>query len=145
MEFRCERWVTSDGTLLTAALPDGIEGHFGPELCRFILAQYHQGQVTVPRLVEMLQALGLSYRVIDIASETRFYYFSLIILVLVLLAVTCVLVILAYARNRGASVTASLAFIDAAIAAGGTEAKPPQDYGGPATITITKRESAMRT
>ena len=59
VEFRCERWVTSDGTLLTAALPDGIEGHFGPELRRFILAQYHQGQVTVPRLVEMLQALGI--------------------------------------------------------------------------------------
>ena len=59
VEFRCERWVTSDGTLLTAPLPDGIEGHFGPELRRFILAQYHQGQVTVPRLVEILQALGI--------------------------------------------------------------------------------------
>ena len=59
VEFRCERWVTSDGTLLTAPLPDGIAGHFGPELRRFILAQYHQGQVTVPRLVEMLQALGI--------------------------------------------------------------------------------------
>jgi hypothetical protein len=59
VEFRCERWVTSDGTLLTAPLPDGIDGHFGPELRRFILAQYHQGQVTVPRLVEMLQALGI--------------------------------------------------------------------------------------
>jgi hypothetical protein len=59
VEFRCERWVTSNGTLLTAPLPDGIEGHFGPELRRFILAQYHQGQVTVPRLVEMLQALGI--------------------------------------------------------------------------------------
>jgi hypothetical protein len=59
VEFRCERWVTSDGSLLTAALPDGIKGHFGPELRRFILAQYHQGQVTVPRLLEMLQALGI--------------------------------------------------------------------------------------
>jgi hypothetical protein len=59
VEFRCERWVTSDGTLLTAPLPDGIEGHFGPELRRFILAQYHQGQVTVPRLVEMLRALDI--------------------------------------------------------------------------------------
>ena len=59
VEFRCERWVTSDGTVLTAPLPGGIEGHFGPELRRFILAQYHQGQVTVPRLVEMVQALGI--------------------------------------------------------------------------------------
>jgi len=59
VEFRCQRWLTPDGTVLTAPLPDGIQGHFGPELRRFILAQYHQGQVTVPRLVEMLQALGI--------------------------------------------------------------------------------------
>ena len=59
VEFRCERWLTPDGTMLTAQLPDGMEGHFGPELRRFILAQYHQGQVTVPRLVEMLQAVGI--------------------------------------------------------------------------------------
>ena len=59
VDFRCERWLTPDGTLLTAALADGIEGHFGPELRRFILAQYHQGQVTVPRLVETLQAFGI--------------------------------------------------------------------------------------
>ena len=26
VEFRCERWVKSDGTLLTAPLPDGVEG-----------------------------------------------------------------------------------------------------------------------
>jgi len=57
--FRCERWLTSGGTMLTAALPEGIDGHFGPELRRFILAQYHQGQVTVPRLVELLRALGI--------------------------------------------------------------------------------------
>src|SRR5215468_11025542 len=59
VDFRCERWLTPDGTLLTAPLPDGIEGHFGPDLRRFILAQYHQGQVSVPRLVEMVQALGI--------------------------------------------------------------------------------------
>ena len=59
VDFRCERWLTPDGTLLTAPLPDGIEGHFGPDLRRFILVQYHQGQVTVPRLVEMVQALGI--------------------------------------------------------------------------------------
>ena len=31
-----------------AALPAGTVGHFGPELRRFVLAQYHPGQVTVP-------------------------------------------------------------------------------------------------
>ena len=59
MKFRCERWQTPDGSMLTAPLPAGISGHFGPELRRFVLAQYHQGQVTVPRLVALLRALGV--------------------------------------------------------------------------------------
>jgi hypothetical protein len=59
VDFRCERWLTPDGTVLTAPLPDGIDSHFGPGLRRFILAQYHQGQVTVPRLVDMLRAIGI--------------------------------------------------------------------------------------
>ena len=32
----------------------------GPELRRFVLMQYHQGQVTVERLVAQLQAIGVS-------------------------------------------------------------------------------------
>ena len=59
VNFRCERWQTPDGGMMTAPLPAGISGHFGPELRRFVLAQYHQGQVTVPRLVALLQALGI--------------------------------------------------------------------------------------
>jgi hypothetical protein len=27
--------------------------------CRFVLAQYHQGQMTVPRLVALLRSLGI--------------------------------------------------------------------------------------
>ena len=42
-----------------APLPAGIDGHFGPELRRFVLAQYHQGQVTVPRLVALLRGFGI--------------------------------------------------------------------------------------
>lgn len=49
IRFRRERWVTSDGRTVVAPLPPGIDGHFGPALRRFVLAQYHQGQVTVPR------------------------------------------------------------------------------------------------
>jgi hypothetical protein len=60
IRYRRERWLTSDGQLVVAPLPSGVEGHFGPELCRFVLAQYHQGQVTVPRLVAQLQAIGLA-------------------------------------------------------------------------------------
>jgi hypothetical protein len=51
--------VTPDGTALTASLPEGIQGHFGSDLCRFILARCYQGQVTVPRFVEILQTLGV--------------------------------------------------------------------------------------
>src|SRR3954468_8522359 len=51
IRYRRERWLTPDGQLIVAPLPGGVDGHFGPELRRFVLAQYHQGQVTVPRLV----------------------------------------------------------------------------------------------
>jgi Transposase IS66 family len=57
--YRRERWRTPEGQTLTAALPAGVDGHFGPELRRFILAQYHQGQVTVGRLLEQLRAIGI--------------------------------------------------------------------------------------
>jgi hypothetical protein len=59
VNFRCERWQMPDGATMTAALPDGIDGHFGPQLRRFVLAQYHQGQMTVPRLVTLLRSLGI--------------------------------------------------------------------------------------
>jgi len=59
VNFRCERWQTPDGGMMTAVLPAGISGHFGPELRRFVLAQYHQGQVTVPRLLAQLRAFGI--------------------------------------------------------------------------------------
>jgi len=59
VNFRCERWQMPDGGMMTAALPDGIDGHFGPQLRRFVLAQYHQGQMTVPRLVTLLRSLGI--------------------------------------------------------------------------------------
>src|SRR3712207_3199477 len=60
IRYRRERWLTPDGQLIVAPLPGGVDGHFGPELHRFVLAQYHQGQVTVPRLVAQLRALVLA-------------------------------------------------------------------------------------
>jgi hypothetical protein len=60
VHYRHERWLTPDGEMITAPLPSGIRGHFGPELRRFVLMQYHQGQVTVERLVTLLQAVGVS-------------------------------------------------------------------------------------
>ena len=55
-----ERWITPDGQTIVAPLPDGTQGHFGPNLRRFVLMQYHQGQTTLPRLAALLQSVGLS-------------------------------------------------------------------------------------
>src|SRR3954469_7284543 len=59
VRLRRERWLTPDGRTVVAPMPAGLTGHFGPELRRFVLAQYHQGQVTVPRLVAQLRAIGV--------------------------------------------------------------------------------------
>jgi len=59
VNFRRERWQGPDGEVMTAPLPAGISGHFGPELRRFVLAQYHQGQVTMPRLLALLRSFGV--------------------------------------------------------------------------------------
>jgi len=55
-----ERWVTPDGRTILAPLPQGVKGHFGPELRRFVLVQYHQGQSTMPRLLALLRSVGIS-------------------------------------------------------------------------------------
>ena len=52
VRYRRERWLTPAGETIVAPLPGGMRGHFGPELRRFVLMQYHQGQVTVERLVD---------------------------------------------------------------------------------------------
>jgi len=59
VNFQCERWQLPDGLFITAPLPAGIKGHFGPQLRQFVLTQYHQGQTTVPRLVTLLRSLGI--------------------------------------------------------------------------------------
>jgi hypothetical protein len=59
IRYRRARWVTAQGETIIAPLPAGVEGHFGPELRRYVLMQYHQGQVTVPRLVALLKSLGI--------------------------------------------------------------------------------------
>ena len=49
----------TDGRTILAPLPEGIDGHFGPELRRFVLMHY-QGQSTLPLLVTLLRSLGVS-------------------------------------------------------------------------------------
>ena len=59
IRYRRERWVTPEGRTIVAPLPAGIDGHFGAQLRRFVLMQYHQGQMTIPRLVELLSSVGV--------------------------------------------------------------------------------------
>jgi hypothetical protein len=58
--YQRECWVTPDGRTILAPLPEGIDSHFGPELRRFVLMQYHQGQTTLPRLAVFLRSVGVS-------------------------------------------------------------------------------------
>jgi hypothetical protein len=60
IRYMRERWVTPDGRTIVAALPEGTRGHFGPDLRRFVLMQYHQGQSTLPRLTALLHSVGVS-------------------------------------------------------------------------------------
>jgi hypothetical protein len=60
VRYRRERWVTADGRTIVAPLPEGTRGHFGPNLRRFVLMQYHQGQSTLPRLTALLHSVGVS-------------------------------------------------------------------------------------
>jgi hypothetical protein len=59
IRIRRERWQTPEGRMITAPMPEGVTGHFGPELRRFILFQHSRGQVTVERLVAQLTSLGI--------------------------------------------------------------------------------------
>jgi hypothetical protein len=60
IRYRRQRWLTPDGRTLVAPLPVGVQGHFGPELRRFVLLQHHQGQVTAERITACLTGLGVA-------------------------------------------------------------------------------------
>ena len=60
IRYRRERWLTPSGQTVTAALPAGIVGGFGPALRRFVLAGHIQGQVTSERLTALLNGLGVA-------------------------------------------------------------------------------------
>ena len=58
IRYRRERWVTRRLHGGGAASP-GIDGHFGPELRRFVWPQNHQGAGHRARLVALLEAIGI--------------------------------------------------------------------------------------
>jgi len=51
VRYRRERWLLPSGRTVVTALPKDVK--------RFILSQYHQGQVTIPRLAAQLTGLGI--------------------------------------------------------------------------------------
>jgi hypothetical protein len=57
--YRRERWTTSSGETVSAALPAGIADGFWPDIQRFILALHIQGQVTTDRLTALLNGMGV--------------------------------------------------------------------------------------
>lgn len=59
LRYRRQRWLTPDGKTLIAALPPGVKGGFGPGVVCYLLAHYHQGQMTIPRLADLLNDIGL--------------------------------------------------------------------------------------
>ena len=60
IRYRRVCWLTPDGKTIVAPLPEGVCGHFGPQLRRYVLMQYHQGQTTLPRLTAQLRAIGIA-------------------------------------------------------------------------------------
>jgi len=64
IRYQLECWQTPDGHYVTAKLPSHLNGkHFGSELIRFALYQYHHCHATQPLLLEQLREMG-----IDISS-----------------------------------------------------------------------------
>jgi hypothetical protein len=59
VRYRRERWLTPDGRTLMADLPGDVQGHYGGDLRRLIVALYHRGQMTIPRLTTQLRDLGV--------------------------------------------------------------------------------------
>lgn len=63
VRYLLERWQTPDGNYIVGKLPPEVQGHFDPELKRYILYQYFQCHVTQPLLLEQLLEWG-----VDISS-----------------------------------------------------------------------------
>ncbi|SOC48336.1 hypothetical protein SAMN05892877_1521 [Rhizobium subbaraonis] len=59
VRYRRECWVTPEGDTITAQLPAGIRGGFGPNLRRFCLMLHAHGQVTTQRMTTLLNDVGV--------------------------------------------------------------------------------------
>ena len=59
VRYRRECWLTPDGRTITASLPAGVQGGFGPNLRRFCMMLHSHGQVTTQRLTTLLNDVGV--------------------------------------------------------------------------------------
>lgn len=60
IKYRREYFETPDGQIITAELPENLNGqHFGTDLRRYILHQYHVNNVTQPKILQWLTDLGI--------------------------------------------------------------------------------------
>lgn len=59
VNYRRERWLTPEGKVIIAPLPEGVSSGFGRNLRRACLALHAQGQVTTPRLTAILNSIGV--------------------------------------------------------------------------------------
>ncbi len=58
--YRLEHWLSAQNESITGQLPDVLNNqHFGPQLIRYILYQYHHCQTTQPLLLEQLREWGI--------------------------------------------------------------------------------------
>ncbi len=60
VRFRCARWyAVSTGRSYQAPLPAGYAGHYGPRLKALVLQLYYQGQMSGPKIREVLESVGI--------------------------------------------------------------------------------------
>ncbi|WP_379943710.1 hypothetical protein [Sinorhizobium sp. P24N7] len=59
VNYRRERWLTPEGKVIVAPLPEGVSSGFGRNLRRVCLALHAQGQVTTPRLTAILNSIDV--------------------------------------------------------------------------------------
>lgn len=57
--YMIQRWLLPDGTVVRGDLPIDVVGHYGTELRKYILYQFHHNRVTEPLLLEELRELGI--------------------------------------------------------------------------------------
>jgi hypothetical protein len=61
--YHRERFVTPDGRTVTAPLPPGIIGHYGPSLVAFVLTQHYEQKVPELKILAFLHAVGIKISV----------------------------------------------------------------------------------